>query len=311
MNNNGSFIPKPERQELPRAVDRVTFLYVERCKINRQDGAIVFLDERGTVHVPAAIISVLLLGPGTEISHRAVELIGGCGTTIIWVGEQGVRYFAHGRSLANSSRFLSKQAKLVSNKRTRLAVARKMYQMRFREDVSSLTMQQLRGREGARVRQAYRENAQKFKVSWDRREYDSDHFDEGSPVNKALSAGNACLYGLAHSVIVALGCSPGLGFIHTGHDLSFVFDIADLYKANIVVPIAFQLASENPEDIGAIARRRTRDKFKEIRLLERIYKDIKYLLDEEENELSEADEVFLWDDNEALLSSGVLYREFD
>lgn len=77
------------------------------------------------------------------------------------------------------------------------------------------------------------------------------------------------------------------------------------------MPIAFQLASENPEDIGAIARRRTRDKFKEIRLLERIYKDIKYLLDEEENELSEADEVFLWDDNEALLSSGVLYREFD
>ena len=98
------------------------------------------------VRIPAAMISVLMLGPGTEITHRAMELIGDTGTSIVWVGERGVRLYAHGRSLTKSSRLLEQQALLVSNRRSRLAVARRMYQLRFpEEDVSKLTMQQLRG----------------------------------------------------------------------------------------------------------------------------------------------------------------------
>ena len=143
---------KTSLRELPKISDRVSFIYVEHAKINRVDSAITVLDSRGTVRIPAAMIGVLLLGPGTDISHRAVELIGDTGTSMVWVGERGVRQYAHGRSLAHSTKFLEKQAKLVSNSRLRLAVARKMYQMRFPdEDVSAMTMQQLRGREGARV----------------------------------------------------------------------------------------------------------------------------------------------------------------
>lgn len=214
---------KTTLKELPRIGDRVSFIYVEHAKINRQDSAITVTDVRGIVRIPAAMVGVLLLGPGTEISHRAVELIGDTGTAMVWVGERGVRHYAHGRALAHSSRFLIKQAALVSNTRSRLAVARKMYQMRFpSEDVTSLTMQQLRGREGARVRSLYRTQAKLYNVEWTRREYDPEDFEGGDIVNQALSAANVSLYGIVYSVIVALGMSPGLGFVHTGHDKSFV-----------------------------------------------------------------------------------------
>ena len=157
-----------------------------------------------------------MLGPGVSVTHRAMELIGENGATVVWVGENGIRMYACGKPLTHSSLLLQRQARLVSNTRTRLAVARRMYQMRFPdEDVSGLTMQQLRGREGTRVRRVYRELSEETGVEWDKRTYDPNDFDAGSEINKALSAAHACLYGIAHAVIVALGCSPGLGFVHT------------------------------------------------------------------------------------------------
>ena len=228
---------KAELQELPQIKERLSFLYAERCLISRQDNAITFTDERGTVHVPAAALSVMLLGPGTNVSHRAMELIGDVGASVVWVGERGVRYYAHGRPLTHSSRLLLAQAALVSNTRTRLAVARDMYRLRFsNEDVSRMTMQQLRGREGARIRKVYKNASEKTGVKWNGRAYDPDDYAAGDPVNMALSAAHACLYGVAHSVIVAMGCSPGLGFVHTGHERSFVYDIADLYKGKLRFP---------------------------------------------------------------------------
>lgn len=303
---------KTELPELPRIGDRVSFIYVEHAKINRQDSAITVLDARGTIRIPVAIIGVLLLGPGTDISHRAVELIGDAGTSLIWVGERGVRYYAHGRSLAHSTRFLEKQAALVSNTRSRLSVARKMYQMRFpNEDVSRLTMQQLRGREGARVRNVYRSQAKRWQVSWDKRQYDPDNYDDSTPVNKALSAANVALYGVVHSIIVALGCSPGLGFVHTGHDKSLVYDIADLYKAGLTIPIAFQAAAEcEPEDdISRMVRLRVRDAVADGKLMARIVHDIQYLLDVEASDEIDVDIIHLWDDKEELVKHGVNYSE--
>src|SRR5574341_918845 len=165
-------------QELPRVRDRVSFIYIEHAKVNKQDSAITVLDSRGVVRIPAAMTSVLLFGPGTDITHRAMELIGDTGTSVVWVGERGVRQYAHGRALSHSSRFLEKQAKLVSNTRTKLTVAKKMYQMRFPdEDVSNLTLQQLRGREGARVRGIYRKQSKKYQVEWSGRDYNPDNFE--------------------------------------------------------------------------------------------------------------------------------------
>ena len=285
--------------ELPRIEDRATFIYIEHAKINRVDSAVTVADAMGVVRLPAAIVGVLLLGPGTDISHRAVELLGDTGTAIIWVGERGVRYYAHGRALARSTRFLMRQAELVTNERSRLKVAREMYKMRFPgEDVSKMTMQQLRSHEGARVRRRYRELSKEYNVPWDKRVYNPDDFAGSDPINQALSAAHVALYGLVHSVIAALGLSPGLGFVHTGHERSFVYDIADLYKAEVTVPIAFSVAAEIEEgqDVGKITRLRTRDAFVDGKLLKRIVKDLQALLEIPENNQIEAETLSLWDD---------------
>lgn len=301
---------KIELQQLPQIGDRVTFIYVEHAKINRQDGAITVLDSRGTVRIPAAIIGVLFLGPGTDISHRAVELLGDTGTSMVWVGEHGVRQYAHGRSLARTTRFLEKQAMLVTNTRSRVAVARKMYQMRFPdENVEGLTMQQLRAHEGARVRHVYRAMSSKYEVQWDKREYDPDNYSGSDPINQALSAANVALYGVVHSVICALGLSPGLGFVHTGHDLSFVYDVADLYKAELTIPISFEIASEHTkdEDIGRIARQKVRDEFSDGKLLARIVHDLQDILDINEDEQIAVEPLSLWDDKEGTVQYGINY----
>lgn len=299
-------IEKPELHALPQITDRMTFLYLERCKLNRKDSAILALDENGVTQIPSGMISVLFLGPGTEVTHRAMELIGDAGISVCWVGEHGVRYYAGGRPLTSRSSLLLKQAELVSNQRKHLDVVRKMYSMRFpNEDVSRLTLQQLRGREGSRIRSVYRVQSKKWGVPWNGREYDPEAFENSDPVNQALSAGHVCLYGLAHAVICALGCSPALGFVHIGHELSFVYDIADLYKAEITIPVAFEVASANPPDLPAVVRRKVRDLFVKTRIIERMVKDIKILINGDDTESDEC--LYLWDNKEDAVESHKQY----
>ncbi|SNR83702.1 CRISPR-associated protein, Cas1 family [Haloechinothrix alba] len=303
-----------EPTELARVIDRVSFVYLERCVVNRDSNAITATDERGTVHVPAASVGALLLGPGTTITHQAITLMSDSGSTVVWVGEQGVRYYAHGAGLARTSRLLEAQAEAVSNRRSRLRVARDMYAMRFPDEpVDELTMQQLRGREGARVRQVYREHAQRTGVEWSRRSYDVDDWEAGDPVNQALSAANSSLYGVVHSVIIALGCSPALGFIHTGHSRSFVYDIADLYKAEMTIPVAFDVAASESEDVAGDVRRQVRDALHGGRLLQRCSRDIRRLIlgieGEDADEDTYLDNVALWDEQAGTVSAGVSYGE--
>lgn len=301
---------RPEIQMLPQVADRLTFLYLERCVLNRQDSAITVADDRGTVFVPVAAISVIMLGPGTKITHRAMELIGDAGVTVIWVGEHGVRYYASGRPLTHRAALLQRQAELVGNTRMHLNIVRQMYSMRFpKEDVSRLTLQQLRGREGARIRAVYKKASKEWNVPWNGREYDPDDFTSGDSVNQALSAGHACLYGLAHAVIAALGCSPGLGFVHVGHENSFVYDIADLYKADITIPLAFEVAATiSKEEIPSVMRRKTRDKMVKMNILKQMVHDIKSLF-AKEGEAEDSDAVYLWDNKVGEVENGHSYGD--
>lgn len=312
MTASNSGAKKPTLSELPRVSDRITFLYLEHAEIKRLDSAIEVYAEQGIVRVPAALIGVLMLGPGVDVTHRAMELMGDCGMSVIWVGERGVRQYAHGRALNHRTQLLEAQARLVSNRQTRVAVARQMYQMRFPDqDVTELTMQQLRGKEGARVRRVYLAQSKRTGVAWDKRTYDPDDFAAGSPINQALSAAHQALYGLSYSVIVALGVSPGLGFVHTGHDLAFVYDFADLYKAQISIPVAFDVVrdAEPDADIGALTRKAMRDAFVDGKLMVRMVKDLKTLLQSDDEDEEEADVINLWDDKEGLQKFGVAYRE--
>lgn len=298
-------IIRPDLQAVPQISDRMTFLYLEHCTVSREDSAITVRNDMGSVDIPAAGISVILLGPGTSVTHRAMELMGDTGVTAVWVGEHGVRYYASGRPLTHKSQLLMRQAELVSNTRSHLEVARKMYQMRFPdEDVSHATMQQLRGREGARIRQVYRQASKETGVSWSGRVYDVEDFSASDPINQALTAAHQCLYGLAAAVIQALGCSPGLGFVHVGHELSFVYDIADLYKAEVTIPIAFACAASPGDDLPGTVRRRVRDEMASQQLLRRMVKDIHDLLVTKDEPLEAPNVIYLWDERRGNVFTG-------
>lgn len=301
-----------EVQELTRAIDRISFLYVDRCAVSRSNNAVTFATERNTVHVPAAMIGAVLLGPGTTISHAGISVLTDSGTSIVWCGENGVRFYACGTSLAKTSRWLERQAALVSNQRSRLDVARAMYAMRFPgEEVSGLTMQQLRGREGARVRRVYRECSERFNVPWQRRDYDPNDFSSGDAINQALSAANACLYGAIQAVVLSLGLSPALGFIHNGHHRAFVYDVADLYKADVTIPLAFRVAGSGVTNgIGSATRKAMRDALVKEKVLDRAVADLKTLLasDELVSDL-DGEVVYLWDERVKRVSGGHNYGD--
>lgn len=297
------------RQALARVGDRISFLYAERCVVNRDGNSLTIMDQRGVAHLPATQIAALLLGPGTKITYAAMSLLGDAGVSTVWVGERGVRYYAHGRPPAKSSRMAEIQAEVVTHQRKRLDCARRMYSMRFPgEDVSGLTMAQLRGREGARMKKVYEAESKRTGVYWNRRSYDPNDFDSSDPINQALTAASAALYGVAHAVIAALGFIPALGIIHNGTDRSFVYDIADLYKAEISIPAAFDTVAAAKGKPSAEVRRHVRDYVVSHRLMPRMVKDLKSLFEIPDEELVSDVELMLWSELE-VIASGVNWSE--
>jgi CRISPR-associated protein Cas1 len=260
---------------LPKLRDSLSFLYVEHQRIDQEALSIAFHDAEGKTSVPCASLNTLLLGPGTSISHAAIKALADNGCLVLWVGEGSVRFYAEGMGETRSSQSLLHQAKLCSDPGLRLQVVRKLYEMRFPDPLpANLTLQQIRGKEGIRVREAYAKASRQSKITWAGRSYKTDSWEDADPINRALSAANSCLYGICHSAIISTGYSPALGFIHTGKMLSFVYDIADLYKADVTIPIAFQAVSEGLDNLERRVRHKCRDYFYSQKLLQRILPDI-------------------------------------
>lgn len=187
-----------------------------------------------------------------------------------------------------------------------------MYEQRFPDEaVEGLTMQQLRGREGARVRALYRQHAERTGVEWRRRDYDPDRFDDSDAINQALSAAHSALYGVVHAVVVSLGCAPGLGFVHTGHSRAFVYDIADLYKAELTIPLAFDVVADDSMDVGGDTRRAVRDALRQGNVLTRCVHDIRRLLLPGDAATWDVNVIHLWDESLGRVAGGVSYGEVD
>ncbi len=266
--------------QLPKLSDSMSYLYAEHCIIEQNALAVEQIDKRGRTMIPAANLTVLMLGPGTSITHAAIKSLADNGCGIVWVGADATHFYAQGSGETRQSKHLLHQARLVSDPALRLAVCQRMYRKRFEGELNdALTIQQLRGKEGARMRMAYEKASILYKVPWDGRNYDRQNWGGSDPINQALSMANALLYGVCHAAIVSGGYSPALGFIHTGKQRSFVFDIADLYKVDLTIPISFQVVGESPHRIGARVREACRAAFKRDALLKRILPDIADLLD--------------------------------
>lgn len=265
---------------LPKVRDSWSYVYAERCRVDQEDKAIALQDQQGKTAVPCSALTLLMLGPGTTITHAAIRTLADNGCTVLWTGESGVRLYAQGLGETRSAQRLLHQARLCSNPALRLRVVRRMYEIRFPEKLDpALTLQQIRGKEGIRVRESYARASRETGVPWNGRSYQRDDWKSADPVNRALSAANSCLYGISHAAILAAGYTPGLGFVHTGKLLSFVYDIADLYKVDITIPAAFQAAKDGEDGVEGRVRRFCRDYFREQRLLNRIVDDIDRVLD--------------------------------
>jgi CRISP-associated protein Cas1 len=296
--------------ELTRVSDRSSFLYLERCTVHREDNAITATDTDGVTHIPSATIGTLLLGPGTRVTHQAMGLLGESGASVVWVGEHSVRFYAGGRPLTRSSGLVEAQAAAWANRRTRLDVARAMYRLRFPdEDPSGRTRGELLSMEGDRVKKCYQAEATRTGVPWRRREYRVADLSTADSPNQGVTAAAQCMYGVAHAVVAALGCSPALGFVHSGHERSFVMDIADLYKTEIAIPAAFDAAAAGDEDVPTRTRRALRDRINETRLLDRCARDIKALLRYDEKQQVDTDRVTLQSDGDRHIEGGRNYGD--
>ncbi|MBS0972667.1 type I-E CRISPR-associated endonuclease Cas1e [Serratia rubidaea] len=252
--------------------DRTSMIFLQYGQIDVIDGAFVLLDKTGVrTHIPVGSVACIMLEPGTRISHAAVRLAATTGTLLVWVGEAGVRMYASGQPGGARSDRLLYQAKLALDEDLRLKVVRKMFELRFGEPAPSRrSVDQLRGIEGARVRQTYALLAKRYGVKWHGRRYDPKDWEKGDVVNQCISAATSCLYGITEAAILAAGYAPAIGFVHSGKPLSFVYDIADIVKFEGVVPMAFEIAARTPNSPDKAVRLACRDVFRSQKTLAKL-----------------------------------------
>lgn len=299
---------------LPKFRDGWSYLYVDHCRIDQEARAVAIHDATGKVPVPCANLALLMLGPGVSITHAAVSVLADHGCLVAWCGEEGVRFYAVGMGETRSASNLLHQARMWAHEGLRMQVVRRLYQLRFSEKLDpALTLRQIRGMEGIRVREGYARAARETGVPWSGRSYRQDQWSDADPVNRALSTANSCLYGICHAAVVSAGFSPALGFIHTGKILSFVYDVADLYKTEVTVPAAFRASAEGKGALERRVRLACRDTFVSTRLLERIIPDVQRALGLPEQIGAGEDKKFdhepgapgwLWDPDEGKVEGG-------
>lgn len=295
-----------DKHLLPRVSDRISFLYIEDAKLVKKDSQIMIITKNGEYALPYGTMLAILLGPGTSITHDVLDLIGVSGSTINFVGKDCLRFYAYGQPLNSSSKLIYQQARYATNKRLHLEVARKMYQKRFPdENFTGLSVAKMRGKEGARMKQIYQMNAEKFGVAWHGRHYEPNEYEQADLINQLLTSANQMLYAICLAVINALGFSPALGFIHVGLSQSFVYDLSDLYKAEITIPVAFATAKQdNPYKALKV---NMRNKIQETGLIKQMVNDLFDLFNIEQADLIEV--LYLWDNIKTLQKSNIQYKE--
>lgn len=226
--------------------DRYPFIYLERGRLEIDDSSVKWIDsECNVVRIPIATISTILLGPGTSITHEAIKVLSSANTTVCWVGEDSLLFYATGITPTSNTRNIRLQSNLASNQKSRLTVAKRMFSYRFPDtDVSKSTLTDLMGKEGKRIKQLYVSKAEEYQVGWSGRSYVPGDFSLSDTTNKILTSSNAALYAIITSVVCATGYSPHIGFVHSGSPLPFIYDLADLYKEYICIDFAFKMTKD-------------------------------------------------------------------
>lgn len=274
-------IIKVTHDTLPQIKDRYPFLYLERGRLEIDDSSVKWIDSEGEViRLPIATITTLLLGPGTSVTHEAIKVLAAANCNVCWVGEDSLLFYAVGNSPTANTRNLRHQMQVSCNPEKSLEVARRMYARRFPdEDLKGKSLKEMMGMEGYRVRALYEKKANEYGVGWRGRSFTPGKMELSDITNQILTASNAALYGILCSCIYSMGYSPHIGFIHSGSPLPFVYDMADLYKEDLCIDMAFKMTLElageyNKYRVSSEFRKRVLD----YKLLERIGSDIETML---------------------------------
>lgn len=270
---------RPPLETLTLARERWTPLYLEHGRLEVDDSSVKWIGaDRTILRIPVATVSVLMLGPGTTVTHAAIKACAESNTPVCWVGADGLRFYAFGVAPTHDTERARRQAEQAMSKTRRVEVARRMFRRRFPADMVDQTpLQDLRGMEGKRVKALYGELGAKYGVTWKGRQYDQSNWQMADGINRALSATNAALYALTTAVVCSLGYLPALGFVHSDGPLAFVYDVADLYKHETSLPAAFQCLAINPDADEKDALTLLKAKIEETRLLARMPRDLEEL----------------------------------
>lgn len=271
---------KPPLETLTPARERWTPIFLEHGRLEVDDSSVKWIGADRTVfRLPVATLSVIMLGPGTTVTQAAMKVCAECNTPVCWVGADGLHFYARGLGSTHDNERARHQAALAVSPSKRDAVSRRMFAARFgHEGIEGKTVKELRGMEGVRVKSLYAELGQKYGVTWKGRNYNASKWELSDGINRAVSAANAALYSLTTAVICSLGYLPELGFIHVNSMRAFVFDIADLYKAECTLPAAFEAVALNPHASEDEAISRLKAHLQERRILSRMPIEIADLL---------------------------------
>lgn len=248
--------------------DRSGLLYLARGALTARDGTLAFLQQEktdsdalmpGDYAIPLQGVSMILLGPGSTVSHDALRLLAHARTGLAAVGQDGVRMYTAPPLIPDRSGLAREQARLWANEKSRVMTARRMYAMRLGEVLPHRPLDVLRGIEGARMKESYRLHAQRIGVNWHGRRYDRNRPSAADLPNQALNHASSAVEGAAAIAVAATATIPQLGFIHEDPGQSFVLDVADLYRDSITIPSAFRSAKRvqdiPEENIERVCRR--------------------------------------------------------
>ncbi len=236
-----------ETARIPQA-DRHGLLWLSRGRLFAEDGSLRFVsagtDELppGDYALPFQMVTAVLLGPGSTVSHDALRLLARHGTGLVAIGEGGVRFYASMPFGPDASALARRQAHAWANPAERLAVARRMYRWRLGEEMPNADIQVLRGIEGARMKEAYLRRAAEFGLEWKGRRYDRANPGAADVANQAINHAASAAESAAMIAVSVAGAIPQLGFIHEDAGISFCLDVADLYRDSFTLPVAFAAA---------------------------------------------------------------------
>ncbi|KAF0093304.1 MAG: CRISPR-associated endonuclease Cas1 [Puniceicoccaceae bacterium 5H] len=270
---------RPPLDTLAPARDRWTPLYLEWGRLEVDDSAIKWVGSDGLVcPIPVATASAVILGPGTTVTHAAIKAAAQCNCPIFWMGEEGLRFYAFGVTPNHDNSMARVHAAAWASTHDRNEVARRMFRHRFPNvPTEGVSIKQLRGMEGKRVKEIYSQLGEQYGVTWKGRNYNPSNWNLADNINRALSAATASHYALIASVVCSMGFIPQLGFVHQAGTLPFVYDAADLYKHETAWPAAFEAIAVNPQDDGTLVRKLFKQRVEDTRMLRRCPDDLKAL----------------------------------